>query len=65
MELKFVDIGTHMDNSRNFIELFKSCTNEKLCIIIKLYKNRNKIFTEKLLLFHSRNIFFKRISLFQ
>lgn len=24
MKLKFVDIGTHMDNTRNFIESFKS-----------------------------------------
>lgn len=66
MELKFVDIGTHMDNIRNFIESFKSFTNTKLCIIIKLYKIeeiKNKIFAENYY-FILVNIL-KGISLFQ
>lgn len=66
MELKFVDIGTHMDNIRNFIESFKSFTNTKLCIIIKLYKIeeiKNKIFAENYY-FILVNIL-KEISLFQ
>lgn len=64
MELKFVDIGTHMDNTRNFIESFKSFTNTKLCIIIKLYKiEENKIFAENYY-FILVNIL-KGISLFQ
>lgn len=66
MELKFVDIGTHMDNIRNFIESFKSFINTKLCIIIKLYKIeeiKNKIFAENYY-FILVNIL-KEISLFQ
>lgn len=66
MELKFVDIGTHMDNTRNFIESLKSFTNTKLCIIIKLYKIeeiKNKIFAENYY-FILVNIL-KGISLFQ